>query len=272
MTDVEAIRAFEHAGWEKAADTYEASFATATRQFIPALLNAASVSAGQAVLDIACGPGFVTAAAAALGATARGLDFSPAMLAVARRLHASIGFDEGDAEALPYPDDRFDAVVSNFGVHHVARPILALQQAKRVLRPCGSLAFTIWGPPAENIAWKLVFDAIRRRGNPSASPAPAPGGGFAGPADCSAALAQAGFDAIRTHTVSAVWCHSNGRMLLEALRSGTARMAALIESQPADAIPAIIADIDQEAAVYAGEQGLRVPLVAVIASGRKPGR
>jgi len=175
MADPEAIRAFEHAGWERAANTYEAAFATATRQFIPGLLATASVSAGQSVLDVACGPGFVGAAAADRGAAVRGLDFSQSMLAVARRLHPEIAFDEGDAEVLPYPDGAFDAVISNFGLHHVPRPVQALRQAHRILRSGGSMAFTVWAAPAENIAWRLVFDAIRRLDDMAASQAPAPG-------------------------------------------------------------------------------------------------
>ena len=59
---------------------------------------------------------------------ATGLDFSSAMLAVASRGRGgAIRFDEGDAEALPDGDDAFDAVVSNFGIHHVPRPALALR-------------------------------------------------------------------------------------------------------------------------------------------------
>jgi SAM-dependent methyltransferase len=266
MVDADAIRAFEHAGWEKAARTYEGSFATATRPFIPGLLAAASVGAGCSVLDVACGPGFV---AAALGAPARGLDFSAAMLEVARTLHPGIGFDEGDAEALPYPDGGFDAVVSNFGIHHVPRPIQALREAHRVLRSGGVLAFTIWAAPAENMAWKLVFDAIRRCGDMAASRAPAPGGGFGTADDCAAALLEAGFVAVETRALTGVWRLADGRSLLDALRSGTARMAALIESQPAQAVPAIIADIDREAARYGRDGGLDIPLAAFVARGVK---
>jgi SAM-dependent methyltransferase len=267
--DVEAIRSFEHAGWERAATRYEVSFATATSQFIPALLDAASVAAGQTVLDIACGPGLVAAAAAERGASVRGLDFSAAMLGVARARHPGIPFDQGDAETLPYPDARFDAVVSNFGIHHVPRPALALQQAYRVLRPGGSLAFSIWAGPAENIAWKLVFDAIRRCGDMAASRAPAPGGGFATPADCAAALERAGFGGIGVQQLAGVWRHPDGCALLDALRSGTARMAALIDSQPQAALPAIIADIERAAAPCRDQGGLAVPLAAFVAHGVK---
>jgi len=270
MVDAKAIRDFEHAGWERAAGSYEASFATATRQFLPALLDAAAIGPGQSVLDVACGPGFAAAAAAARGATVRGLDFSASMLGVARGRHPGIAFDQGDAEALPYPDGSFDAVVSNFGIHHVPHPILALRQARRVLRSGGMLAFTIWAAPDENIAWKLVFEAIRRCGDPAASKAPAPGGGFATRADCYAALEKAGFAGIGSSKLHGVWHQANGHALLGALRSGTARMAALIEAQAEDALPAISAEIGRLATAYRTADGLTIPIAAIVAHGRSP--
>jgi SAM-dependent methyltransferase len=269
MADNEAIRAFEHAGWERAACGYEASFATATRQFIPALLDAAEVGTEHSVLDVACGPGFAAAGAAERGAVVRGLDFSLGMLGVARARHPGIGFDQGDAEALPYPDGRFDAVVSNFGIHHVPQPVLALRQAHRVLRIGGWLAFTVWATPAENMAWKLVFDAIRRCGDMTASRAPAPGGGFSTSADCTAALEMAGFSVVGSDKLTGLWRHPDGRALLDALRSGTARMAALIDAQAPDAIPAIVAEIDREAGVYRDADGIAIPIAAFVAYGRK---
>jgi SAM-dependent methyltransferase len=269
VADTEAIRAFEHAGWERAAGGYEASFATATRQFIPALLDAASVGADRSVLDVACGPGFVAAGAAEIGAVVRGLDFSAAMLGVARVRHPDIAFDQGDAEALPYPDACFDAVVSNFGIHHVPRPILALRQAHRVLRPGGLLAFTIWAAPSENIAWKLVFDAVQRCGDMMASSAPAPGGGFGTPADCVVALEQAGFTGIGSRKLTGLWRQADGRALLDALRSGTARMAALIEAQAPTAIAGIVAEIDRAADAYRDAGGLAIPMAAFVACARK---
>ena len=269
MSDPDAVRAFEHAGWEQAAERYDASFATATCQFAGPLLDAAGVVAGTRVLDIACGTGVVAAAASARGAEARGLDFSPAMLRAARTRQPALAFDEGDAEAPPYPDGSFDAVVSNFGIHHVPRPLLALREAWRVLRYGRLVAFTVWAAPEENVAWKLVFDAARRCGDLAASQAPAPGGGFRTPDDCRTALQQAGFGTIGTRHLSGVWRHADGGALLAALRSGTARMAALIQAQPEAAIPAIIADIEHHAAAYREGAGLAVPLAAWVAWGRR---
>lgn len=267
--DPEAVREFERTGWNKAALSYDTTFAHASRQFVPALLDAAGVEAGMRVLDVCAGTGVVTGAAAARGAEATGLDFSAGMLMVARQRHPGLAFDQGDAEAMPYGDSAFDAVVSNFGIHHVPQPIMALREAFRVLRPGGRLAFSIWAEPAENIAWKLLFDAVGRCGNPAASDAPAPGGGFGSPAHCTAALAEAGFADIGTEALRGTWHHADGRSLVAALQGGTARMAALIASQTEAAMPAIIAAIDANAAQYRDESGIAVPIAAVVAFGRK---
>ena len=80
------------------------------------------------VLDLACGPGFISAAIAELGAQPVGLDFSSAMVGLARAGHPGLRFEEGDAEALPFADGSFDAVVGNFGIHHVPDPLRALSR------------------------------------------------------------------------------------------------------------------------------------------------
>jgi SAM-dependent methyltransferase len=221
------------------------------------------------VLDVACGPAFTAAAAAERGASVRGLDFSDAMLAVARARHPALAFDQGDAEALPYADATFDTVISNFGIHHAPNPVKALAEARRVLRAGGRLAFTVWADQASNIAWKLVFDAIRAKGDMGASKAPPPGGGLNDPNACKAALAQAGFADGAVTRVGHVWRQPDGAALLNALKAGTARMAALIGAQTPDALVVIAQEIDRTATPYRDTNGLAIPIAASIASARK---
>ena len=268
--DPEAVRSFEYSRWQRAATAYESAFSGATWPFIDALLDAARVRHGVRMLDIACGPGFVASHAAARGAAATGLDFSPAILAVARSRDGEISFDQGDAETLPYSDGEFDAVVSNFGIHHVPRPLLALRESHRVLHSGGRVAFSFWAGLSENIAWKLLFDAIARHGDPAASQVPPPGGGFGSAAQCADALRQVGFLDCTTELAHATWHHAGARDLVSAFQSGTARMAAMIEAQRPSAMPAIIADIDECAEPYRDADGIAVPIAAVIASGVKP--
>ncbi len=266
--DPQAVRAFEYAAWQRAASNYDRSFAGATRGFIPALLDAACVGAGTRALDVACGPGYAAAAAAARDADVVGVDFSPAMIAIARAEHASIGFVQADAENLPFLGSSFAAVVSNFGIHHTDS-VAALRQAHRVLRPGGYVAFTAWAEPAENVAWQLVFDAISRHGDAAVAGAPRPGGSFNQPNDCLRALESAGFDLARAQLVRLAWPLRNAGDLIEALRRGTARMAALIAAQSRTALPEIGTHVARRAEQYRAGDHILVPIAALLASGRK---
>ncbi|MSP03297.1 MAG: methyltransferase domain-containing protein [Acetobacteraceae bacterium] len=268
--DPEAVRAFERAGFERAAAAYETAFAPATRQFIARLLDGAAVGPGTDVLDLCCGPGFAAAEASARGASVSGLDFSEAMLREARARFPAIAFTHGDAEAPPFEDARFDAVVSNFGIHHVPRPALALAGVHRILRSGGKFAFSIWAGHDENIAWKLVFDAVRRFGNVNAAAAPAPGGGFATGSDCLMALHDAGFMDTGAHLVRGTWRHKDAMSLLDSLRAGTARMAAMLAAQTEAAIPAIAQGLEAAAGPWRDGGGLALPIACVIATGTRP--
>jgi SAM-dependent methyltransferase len=264
----EAVRAFEHAGWQRAASSYGNSFAHATAAFVAPLLEAAEISPGQHVLDVACGPGYLAAAAAGRGAAAHGLDFSAEMVGIARSIHPDIVVTEGDAESLPYPDGTFDAVVSSFGIHHVPRPELALAEARRVLKPGARIAFAIWAPPEENTAFSLVFDAIARHGDRSAAAGP-PAGGFNRIEQCLGALEVAGFVDRSADIVRAEWPLPNARALIAALSAGTVRMAALIAAQEQSALVAIASDIDSQAERFRRGQNFAIPIAAVLARGRK---
>jgi hypothetical protein len=140
----------------------------------------------------------------------------------------------------------------------------------RVLRPRGRVAFSFWAEPSDNIAWKLVFDAVARHGDRSAARAPTPGGGFDTAAHCAGALDEAGFEGCTTSLVRAEWRHRDAQALVMALRAGTARMAAMLDAQQPAALAAIVADIDASAACYGTGEGIAVPIAAIIASGRKP--
>jgi hypothetical protein len=86
--DPQAVRAFEHAGWQQAASGYGATFARATCGFVDDLLDAAQVGAGMQVLDLACGPGLVAGTSRLRGALPTGLHFAAAMIGLARAAHA----------------------------------------------------------------------------------------------------------------------------------------------------------------------------------------
>ncbi len=267
--DPETIRQFEHAGWERAAAAYADTFAHASGTYIEALLDSAAVGTGTRVLDLACGPGLVTRAAARREAMPTGYDFSAAMLREARRARPGLTFDHGDAEALPYADGMFDAVVSNFGMHHFPHPDRAAAAARRVLRPGGVFAFSSWADPARNIAWRLLFDAIRAEGDPAAAKTPPSGGGLAQIDAALAVLRGAGFADVVAGFETREWVVADAEGLVASLRQGTVRTAALIEAQDTAAMPAILAHIERAAAPYRRDDRMAIPIVAILARGTK---
>ncbi|MDD7941574.1 methyltransferase domain-containing protein [Actinomycetospora lutea] len=123
--------------------------------------------AGEEVLDVGSGPGFLLRAIAeAVGpaGSARGLDPSPAMNAVALARCADVawvGIDEGGAEALPYAAGSFDAVVSTQVYEYVVDVAGALVEARRVLRPGGRVVVldTDW----DSVVWHAADRELHRR-------------------------------------------------------------------------------------------------------------
>lgn len=129
-------------------------YSAVAREVIPelgrVLVAESGVGPGDRVLDVAAGTGNASIEAARIGASVVASDLTPELLEIGRQDAARQGveltFEEADAEALPYVDDSFDAVLSCVGVMFAPHHEVAAGELTRVVRPGGRLALTNWTP------------------------------------------------------------------------------------------------------------------------------
>ncbi|MEQ9488707.1 MAG: class I SAM-dependent methyltransferase [Alphaproteobacteria bacterium] len=103
---------------------------------------------GERILDIGTGTGWAARLAAWRGATVTGVDIAHGMLEAAETLSSGLDprpeFRHAAAEALPFPDESFDGVISTYGVIFSTAPSKAVTEMARMLRPGGRLALATW--------------------------------------------------------------------------------------------------------------------------------
>lgn len=260
------FQTFEHDGWQQVANRYDSSWALVTIQAIEPLLDAAGVNKKTRLLDVACGPGYVAASADARGAEAVGIDFSSVMIEAARARYPGIDFREGNAEQLEFRSSTFDAVVSNFGMLHLAAPERAISEAYRVLRPGGRFAFTVWDFPERAIGHGIVQRLVQQYGNLNvALPQGPPFFRFSDSEETKQVLTAAGFTGIRIISVDQVWRLPSADALFDIMCNSSVRNAALLHAQEPKALEQIREGMRREVESYKNA----LPMPAVLSVGEK---
>ena len=164
-----------------------------------------TVSAGDRVLDAACGTGDLAIEASRAGARVVGLDFSWAMLERARRKAPQLEWVQGDLLALPYEEGEFDAATVGFGIRNVADLEAGLRELRRVVRPGGRVGILEITRPrgALRVFYSFWFDRVVPLlgrvlpGGEAYTYLPASVRRFPGPDELAAAMRGAGFEDVR---------------------------------------------------------------------------
>ena len=256
---------FEHVGWERVADKYDSVWSSLTRQFIPHLISAAKVAPGMSVLDVACGPGYVSAAVKRLGAVSTGIDFSEKMIAIAKTMFRDISFLQGDAQELPFGDATFGRVLVNFGLLHVSHPEKACAQACRVLKSGGRFGFSVWAGPEKNPGAKIVNDAIEAHGDLNVGlPEGPPHYLYGEEEECRKVLEQSGFDgsSMIYETCTMEWHLPTASYFFEAERDAGVRTAGLLARQSPKKLHPIRVSIENQMQRYAAGNEFVLPMTA----------
>jgi SAM-dependent methyltransferase len=251
----DAFKAFEARGWSERAGTYDALMARATGFAIEPLLNAAGVAVGDRVLDVGCGPGALSAAAAARGADVVGVDLAEGMLAEARRRHPSVEFTCADAEALPFADGAFDVALGAFLVNHLPDAETAIAEMQRV---ASRLALAAWGREEE-----VAFLALPSRAAATLDSSIPDGPSDERYADRERLSALIGGPVTEVRTMLHV---DSLDELWDGIRGGTVRTAARLEAASSEALANARAELTRLAEPYAAPTGYDLPLAILIAT------
>ena len=153
---------------EDAAKIYEKVYLPALfQEWCPLAIQAANVKAGDAVVDVACGTGVLAIAVSGhVGPKGKtiGVDINEGMLNIARSKLSSVEWLNAPAEELPFTDDYFNCVVSQFGLMYFKNREAAIREMMRVLQPSGTIAVIVWdkldnnpGLAAEESLWQKVL-------------------------------------------------------------------------------------------------------------------
>lgn len=262
----------EHEGWSRVAGWYDQSWGILTRQFIEPLLQAIDLRPGMRVLDVACGPGYVSQSIYLKNALPVGVDFSAPMIKLARQLYPQIEFTEGDAQQLDFADAAFDRVVMNFGMLHLSKPHMAIAEACRVLKDSGQYGFTVWAGPEKSPTAKVMNDSIMRFADQSKKMPDAPDHYlFSNEQLCRQTLAENGFDpaSIRFNDLLVEWVVPSSEFLFETELKAGVRTAALLKLQTEETLARIKEAVKEGMQQFYDGEKYRLQFCGCVVSTRK---
>jgi SAM-dependent methyltransferase len=178
-------------------------------------------------------------------------------------------FQQGDAQALPFPSASFDAVVCGYGLMHLPDPAAALREMQRVLRPGRRAAVSVWD--AAGAGFTLVYEAVRARGNIDVVLPHGPDFfQFGSPERMKAALAETGLTAVEAYVFHQDWIVADASHYIESIRTGTVRARAVLAAQLSAAEAGVRSYIEDSLIRFRAPDGrLVVPMPAVIGTGTR---
>jgi SAM-dependent methyltransferase len=272
ISDAERLRAFERQGHDALAATYHDFFAPVTALAIEPLLEAVGLRPGMQLIDVATGPGALAAAAANRAAQAVGVDLSPRMVELARRLHPGVEFREGEVEHLPFADHTFDALVCGFGLGHFPRPEAAVAECVRVLKPGGRIALSWWDDPARQRIQGIFRETIAELAValPPELPQAHNSYRFSNTQEFVRLLSGAGLVEVAVVEHAASHSVPDVETLWRGGLGSCVLTGAAIRHQDEATQKRIRAAFERRASVYKSANGLDLPVAFKVGSGRKP--
>lgn len=259
-------------GYVGRAEVFDRTFGRLCAYPAPELLDAVGAAAGLRLLDVGCGTGTVTTAAARRGARVTAVDSEDSMVDLTRKRVPQAEVLLGALPRLPVADAAFGAVVASFVVNHVGDPAASVAELRRVLRPGGRIGVTIW-PQPPTVLHQLFGRVMTETGLAEvANPVRlAPDKDFdRDPDGLAGLLTQAGLTAVECRRIE--WTH---RVDPEEWWSGPAaglhELGKRLAKQSADTVAEVKRHYDRLAAEFRTKDGeLALPTAALLAVGTAP--
>jgi SAM-dependent methyltransferase len=278
--DERELRAHLHGMWAAVAGGWaqHAQYADArSAQMTARLLDLATPQPGERVLELACGPGGAGLAAAervapngevVLSDVAAEMSAIAAARAAARGL-SNVSTCELDLEDIEQPDASYDVVLCREGLMFAVDPARAAREMRRVLAPGGRLALAVWGPRERNPWLGVVLDAVSAQIGAPVPPLGVPGPFSLGDPDRLAALLRdAGLAGVAVSELPVPLRAGSFEEWWTRTSALAGPLARILASLPEGAAEGLRARARDAVSAYATPDGLEVPGVALLASGR----
>jgi len=269
--------------WSETAPYWEKHRAVIREMFAPvtqALIEAAHIRRGSAVLDIATGPGEPALAIAEfVGNEGKvlGIDPVPEMVEAARREASRRGlhnarFAVAQADALPADAHSFEAIVSRFGVMFFPAPVEAIQEMLRVLKPSGRIALAVWYFAERNPFHYLLSRVVEHYvESPPAAPDAPDAFRYAAPGKLSTILSKAGVVAVSEQVFQFSIRASVSLEEFWTLRTEMSeRLRNKLKTIPKDQIGEVKREVINSLREYSAHNGITMPAEVLIVTGAKP--
>lgn len=277
--DPEAHTAESLAAWNAAATRYAKLSSSLFGPTAEAFIEFAGIRKGWSVLDVACGPGIASRAAARRAADkgkVLAVDLAPEMIKEAAGSKnndgsAPIEYRAMNAEKLDLPDKSFDAVICQLGLMLFARPHAALAEMRRVAKPGTPVACLVQGRRTSMLFTALVMEAIVQRAPHLRAPAGAPTlYAFGADKIMEEAFAKAGLTEIVARRLNGTFRFATPEEYWNTITEGAGRTGAMLRSLPQETQNKVKADVLRRSAKHRDGKSLAIPYEFTMARGFAP--